>query len=118
MKLPNGYQTQIGERGYLLSGGERQRLALARALIKESDILILDEATSQVDSETEQFIQQTIEHLKKKKTIVLVAHRLSTVVAADEIIVMDKGTIVERGTHESLLAKKMHYHNFWNLQSL
>ena len=116
MKLPKGYYTHIGEKGYRLSGGERQRIALARALFRKSDILLLDEATSHLDSISEKFIQQTITELKGEKTIVLVAHRLSTVIHADSIVVMENGTIIERGTHEELLRHAGHYQNFWTLQ--
>lgn len=117
-KLFEGYDTIIGERGLRLSGGERQRIALARALHRKSDILILDEATSHLDSLSEKFIQETIRELKGEKTIIMVAHRLSTVVHADRIIVLEKGAIVEMGTHLELLGREGLYQNFWALQEI
>lgn len=117
MKMPAGYQTLVGEQGYRLSGGEKQRIALARALVRDPEILILDEATSQLDSETEQLIQETLQLFKGKKTLVLVAHRLSTIINADQILVLEKGKIVERGTHQDLLKSQGRYQLFWNLQT-
>jgi ATP-binding cassette, subfamily B, bacterial len=101
--LPYGYETIVGERGYRLSGGEKQRVAIARALLKDPAILILDEATSSVDSKTERTIQDALEHLTKGRTVLAIAHRLSTVLAADVILVLDHGELVERGTHAELL---------------
>ncbi len=117
LSLPQGYQTVVGEKGFRLSGGERQRLALARALLRDPEILILDEATSNLDSLSESLIQQALNNLHGQKTIVIVAHRLSTVKEADKIIVLDKGQIIEQGTHQELLDMQGKYHHFWNLQS-
>ena len=117
IKLPLGYQTVVGERGFRLSGGERQRIALARALVRDPDILILDEATSNLDSHSESLIQQVLNVLKDSKTIVLVAHRLSTIKMANQIYVIDKGTVAESGTHDELIAQKGKYHYYWSLQS-
>jgi ATP-binding cassette subfamily B protein len=102
--LPEGYDTVVGERGYRLSGGEKQRLAIARMLLKDPAVVILDEATSQLDSENESLIQQALAHALANRTSIVIAHRLSTVVAADQILVMDEGDIVERGRHDELLA--------------
>jgi ATP-binding cassette subfamily B protein len=104
-ELPKGYRTLVGERGVKLSGGERQRVALARAFLADAPILILDEATSSLDSESEALIQQAIERLMVGRTAIIIAHRLSTVRPLDRILVFDKGRIVEDGTHESLLAR-------------
>jgi len=105
----NGFQTMVGERGVMLSGGQRQRIAIARALLKNSPILILDEATSALDTESERYIQASLEELMKNRTTLVIAHRLSTIENADVIVVMDKGQIVEQGTHQELLALKGHY---------
>jgi ATP-binding cassette subfamily B protein len=102
--LPEGYDTIVGERGYRLSGGEKQRLALARVLLKSPAIVILDEATAHLDSETELLVQQALAEALAGRTSLVIAHRLSTVQAADQILVLDEGRIVERGTHEQLLA--------------
>jgi ABC-type multidrug transport system fused ATPase/permease subunit len=106
MALPQGYQTIIGERGVRLSGGERQRIAIARALLKGAPILLLDEPTSNVDAENESSIQKALERLCKDRTVLIIAHRLSTVRNADKILVMHKGKIAESGTHEELLARR------------
>jgi len=104
-RLPDGYDTLIGERGVKLSGGQRQRLAIARAVLKDAPVLILDEATSSVDAETEMLIQQAIERLMVGKTTVIIAHRLSTIRSADKIVVLEGSRVVEQGTHEQLLAR-------------
>ena len=114
--LPQAYETRVGERGLKLSGGEKQRVAIARALLKNPPILIFDEATSALDSKTEQAIQTELEMAAKGRTSLIIAHRLSTVMNADEIVVMDKGRIVERGTHNDLLAGAGHYAQMWALQ--
>jgi ATP-binding cassette subfamily B protein len=103
-KLPNGFDTVVGERGYRLSGGEKQRLAIARVVLKDPRILILDEATSHLDSTSEALIQQALEPLMQGRTSLVIAHRLSTILAADKILVLDEGRMVEQGTHEDLLA--------------
>lgn len=115
--LPQDYQTIVGEKGYKLSGGERQRISLARALVKKPEILVLDEATSNLDSQSEQIIQETLEKLRGKTTILVVAHRLATINMADQIILLEKGKIVEQGTHVDLIKMEGRYHNFWSLQS-
>ena len=104
-EMPDGYSTMIGERGVRLSGGQKQRIAIARAVLKDSPVLVLDEATSAVDNETEALIQQAIDELAQTRTIIVIAHRLSTVMKADNIIVLENGEIAEEGTHEELLAK-------------
>jgi subfamily B ATP-binding cassette protein MsbA len=104
-RLPQGFETQVGEGGMSLSGGERQRLAIARAILKNAPILILDEATASLDTRAEREVQMAIEALVKGRTTLVIAHRLSTVRDADEIIVMSGGAIVEQGSHEDLLAK-------------
>ena len=103
-RLPDGYQTVVGERGYRLSGGEKQRIAIARVVLKDPKVIILDEATSHLDARSEALIQQALEHLMRDRTSIVIAHRLSTVRAADQILVLDEGRIVERGDHESLVA--------------
>ena len=115
-KMPEGYDSLVGERGLTLSGGQRQRVAIARAFIKESPILILDEATSALDSITESYIQESLEHLMQEKTTLVVAHRLSTLMHMDRILVFDKGQIIEDGTHQELLDQKGQYCTLWNAQ--
>jgi subfamily B ATP-binding cassette protein MsbA len=102
--MPQGFHTIVGEQGVRLSGGQRQRLALARAIVRKAPILLLDEATSALDNESERLIQDSLERLQKDKTTLVIAHRLSTIQSADHIIVLDKGMIVEEGTHEFLIA--------------
>ena len=114
--IPGGYEAQVGERGLKLSGGEKQRVALARTILKAPPILVLDEATSALDSFTEREIQAALERVSKGRTTLVIAHRLSTVVNADEIIVLDRGRIVERGRHEALLARRGIYAGMWNRQ--
>ena len=114
--MPNGINTVIGENGVLLSGGQRQRLAIARAFLKNSHILIFDEATSSLDSVSEKYIQKALDALKKGKTTVVIAHRLSTVENANKIIVIDDGQIIETGSHHELINKKNYYYNLYNSQ--
>ncbi len=115
--LPNGFNTYLGENGATLSGGQKQRLAIARALYKQPEILVLDEATSSLDSTSENYIQRTIKSLRKQhKTIVVIAHRLSTVVHADKIVVMEKGKVTEQGSHLELYKRKSQYYKLWEQQ--
>ncbi len=116
INLPNGYDTVIGEQGAKLSGGERQRISIARALLKDAPILILDEATSSLDTEAEIEVQDALEHLMKGRTTLIIAHRLSTIRNAHRILVLANGEIVEEGTHESLLEKRGEYFKFYNMQ--
>ncbi len=115
--LEKGYKTKVGERGVKLSGGQRQRIGIARAMLKkDAPILILDEATSSLDSISEQYIQESFEKLSKNRTTIVIAHRLSTIQKMNRIIVMDKGQIIEDGTHEELFTLGGHYHKLWNSQ--
>jgi ATP-binding cassette subfamily B protein/subfamily B ATP-binding cassette protein MsbA len=114
--LPDGYDTLIGERGYRLSGGQRQRLSLARAILRNPELLILDEATSALDTQSERLVQQAIEQFERQHTVLVIAHRLSTIVKADKIYVMDKGQVVEQGSHQELLAKEGIYAGLWQQQ--
>ncbi len=116
-QLPDQYNTYVGDRGANLSGGQRQRISIARAILRNSPILILDEATSSLDTENEKIIQDTIQKIKHNRTIIIIAHRLSTIMNADTIVVLNKGEIVEQGTHQELLNKKGHYFKLIELQN-
>lgn len=116
-QLPEKYQTYVGERGVKLSGGERQRVAIARAILKNAPILILDEATSSLDSESEQYIQEALEVLMKGKTVIVIAHRLSTIMRMDRIVVIEEGRIIDSGTHRELLSKEGLYKKLWSIQA-
>ena len=115
--LPDGYESMVGERGLKLSGGEKQRVAIARTLLKNPPILVLDEATSALDSRTEQAIQETLDRVAESRTTIMIAHRLSTVVHADQIVVLDQGRVVERGTHDELLERGGLYAELWYRQA-
>jgi ATP-binding cassette subfamily B protein len=115
--LPDGYDTEIGERGVKLSGGQRQRLSIARAVLKDPEVLVLDEATSDVDTETEMLIQRSLDRLTEDRTTFSIAHRLSTIKDADKIVVLEDGRIVERGTHSDLLAEDGLYAHLWGVQA-
>ena len=117
-RLPDGYDTVLGERGVGLSGGERQRLSIARAVLKNPSILFFDEATASVDSETEKLIQDAIEQLIQGRTTIMIAHRLSTLRKANKIIVVDKGRILEMGTPEELMAQKGKYYKLIQIQTM
>jgi len=116
LQFPNGYDTVVGERGIKLSGGQRQRVSIARAILANPRILILDEATSSLDSESEQMIQDGLRNLRSGRTTFVIAHRLSTIRSADQILVLEAGEIVERGTHEQLLALNGRYRQLYDKQ--
>jgi ATP-binding cassette, subfamily B, bacterial MsbA len=115
--LPDSYDTVVGERGYRLSGGQRQRLSLARAILRDPELLILDEATSALDSRSEQLVQQAIDRFERDHTVLVIAHRLSTIVKADQILVLEKGRVIECGNHDSLITAQGIYYNMWMSQS-
>jgi ATP-binding cassette subfamily B protein len=114
--LPDGYDTLVGERGQRLSGGQRQRIALARAILKDPPVLILDEATAAVDNETEAAIQRSLDRLTADRTTLVIAHRLSTVRHADRIVVLEQGRLVESGRHDDLMARGGAYASLWRVQ--
>ena len=116
LQFPQGYDTVVGERGTELSGGQRQRLAIARAILRDPPILVFDEATSSLDTEAERLVQQAIERLLEGRTVFVIAHRLSTVQRADQILVLDQGRIVERGTHQLLLSAEGLYYRLYEMQ--
>lgn len=115
-ELPDGYESMVGEGGSTSSGGEKQRISIARAILKDAPIVLLDEATASLDPENELYIQEAINDLVRNKTVVVIAHRLNTVVGADNIVVLDEGTVVEEGTHRTLLQDEGLYCRMWNEQ--
>ncbi len=115
-EMPDGYQTLLGENGSTLSGGERQRISIARALLKDAPIILLDEATASLDPENEVLVQKAIAKLVEGKTVIMIAHRLRTVVDADQILVLENGSLAESGTHEELMAKKGLYQKLYHIQ--
>ena len=115
--LPQGYDTIVGERGQKLSGGQRQRISIARVLLKDPPVVILDEATSAVDNETEAAIQRSLARISQDRTTIVIAHRLSTIVHADQVVVLEAGSVRERGTHEELLAAGGLYAALWRVQT-
>jgi len=116
MRMPDGYDTKIGEKGLRLSGGERQRLAIARAILKNAPILILDEATSALDTESEQFVQAALANLMQGRTVFVIAHRLSTVRRATNIVVLEQGKVTETGTHDELMRRSGTYRRLYDMQ--
>jgi ATP-binding cassette subfamily B protein len=116
MELPNGYDTVVGVGGNTLSGGEKQRISVARAILKDSPVILLDEATSSLDPQNEVLIQEAISELIQHKTVIVIAHRLQSIVGADQIIVLDRGRVVEKGKHEALLEQRGLYTSMWRDQ--
>jgi len=116
MRLPQGYDTTVGERGLKLSGGEKQRVGIARTLLKNPPILILDEATSALDTQTERSIQESLAEMGQGRSVITIAHRLSTIADADQILVLDDGRVIERGTHDALLDQGGVYAMMWQRQ--
>merc|ERR1712093_14538 len=116
MAFPDKYNTKVGERGLRLSGGEKQRVAIARTIIKDPRIIMLDEATAALDSDTEQNIQEALRTLSEGRTMLVIAHRLSTITSADQILVLHAGRVAEAGTHHDLLLQKGRYYNMWRKQ--
>jgi ATP-binding cassette subfamily B protein len=114
--FPAGYETWVGERGITLSGGQKQRIALARAIVRHPELLILDEATSALDTESERLVQEAIERLLQDRTVLVVAHRLATIRDADEILVLERGRLIERGSHDALFAQSGVYRRLHDLQ--
>ena len=117
MATEQGYASLVGERGVKLSGGQRQRIALARAILKRAPILLLDEATSALDSVTEREIQHSLEFLMRDRTVIVIAHRLSTLAHLDRIVVFHEGRVIEDGSHDELLARDGHYAHMWHMQA-
>ena len=117
LSLPQGYQTVVGEGGSTLSGGEKQRISIARAILKDAPIILLDEATASLDPRNEVLIQQAISALVERKTVIVIAHRLQSITNADQIVVLKEGCVAEKGTHEQLLQKNGLYARLWNEQS-
>lgn len=115
-KLPQGYNTMIGENGVLLSGGERQRISIARAILKDAPVIVLDESTASMDADNETRLQKALSELIKNKTVLIIAHRLRTVEKADKIIVLDKGQVVESGRADELLTRRGAFYRLWQLQ--
>ena len=116
-RLPDGYETVLGENGGTLSGGERQRISIARAILKDAPVIILDEATASLDPENEVFVQQAIANLSENKTVIMIAHRLRTITGADQIFVLEQGRVKESGTHAELLEQKGLYNKLFRLQN-
>ena len=117
MRLPNGYDTKLGDGGQHLSGGEAQRIAIARAILKDAPIVVLDEATAFTDADNETLIQQALHRLLAGKTVFMIAHRLATIRKAEQILVLDEGRIVQCGTHDLLVSQKGLYQKLWNIQN-